>query len=79
MSLFILKRNKNYLGKRFLNGRYTRKNFITIFQNDELFARFYQIKNKYYLELVNDIYIFDLTKAKSGIIIKIHQKMKIQD
>jgi hypothetical protein len=71
MSLFILKRNKNFLGKRFLNGRYTRSNYITIFQNDKLFAKFYQIKNKYYLELVNrDIYVFDLTKAKSGTIIK---------
>ena len=71
MSLFILKRNKNFLGKRFLTGKYTRKSYITIFQNDELFATFYQIKNKYYLELKNrDIYVFDLTKAKSGTIIK---------
>ena len=71
MSLFILKRNKNFLGKRFLTGKYTRKSYITIFQNDELFATFYQIKNKYYLELINrDIYAFDLTKAKSGTIIK---------
>ena len=71
MSLFILKRNKNFLGKRFLTGKYTRKSYITIFQNDELFATFYQIKNKYYLELINrDIYAFDLSKAKSGTIIK---------
>ena len=71
MSLFILKRNKNFLGKKFLTGKYTRSSYVTIFQNDELFATFYQIKKKYYLELVNrDIYVFDLTKAKSGTIIK---------
>ena len=67
MSSYILKRKNNILGTYFLNGIYTRNKYIIIYQNNNLFGKFFKIKNKYYLELFNkQVYVFNKNTCSSS-------------